>query len=270
MIFNKLLVLICAALLVTSASIFAKTGTESGGGGDALEERVYEIRSDILKWLGTDGPKGLTLPIEISYEEYVTKMIDILASKKVIISFIEKDDATNDELMVSVDGVPKTCRGFISEISSQPHIICNIARFKNTSESQQYSLIHHEYAGLVNIENNDGAASDYRVSAQLTDFLTEQPVLKLALKKQHPINCKLLVARQSFRKIIYFSNPTDTITGALVRTAIYKSLTISLIHAGIDVYITVSDSAKKVSFVNVFQNPAVYSTSDYSVRVSCD
>jgi len=43
-------------------------------------------------------------------------------------------------------------------------------------------LIHHEYAGLAGIEKNDGAASDYEISDQLTDFLEKTSVLRLAVK----------------------------------------------------------------------------------------
>jgi hypothetical protein len=183
MSFKKLLILTCSTLLISSAPAFAKKGTESGGGGDASELRVNEIRSDLLNWISNEGAKGLDLPNELSYGEYFSKMTDILQSKKVIIGFVEKDDKNKNELKVSVNGTPKTCRGFISAVDSKPHILCNLSRFKSTSESEQYKLIHHEFAGLVNVENNEGAASDYAISSQITDFLSEQTVLKLAVKK---------------------------------------------------------------------------------------
>jgi hypothetical protein len=177
--------LLSAQLFTLSSVSFAKSGgVIGGGGGDATELRVNEIRSDILEWLNTEGPKGLIFPPALSYGEYVSKMKDILQPKKVIIGFVEKDDSTNDELQVSVNGTPKTCRGFFSRKDQAPHILCNIERFKNTSESEQYKLIHHEYAGLVKVENNEGPASDYALSSQITDFLVKQTVLKLAIKKQ--------------------------------------------------------------------------------------
>ena len=73
-----------------------------------------------------------------------------------------------------------------SSIDSKAHILCNILRFKSTSESEQYKLIHHEYAGLAGVENNEGAASDYSLSTQITEYLTLQTVLKLGLKKASP------------------------------------------------------------------------------------
>jgi hypothetical protein len=157
-------------------------GGNSGGGGDASEARVNEIRSDILSWIGKGGAQNLILPTGMSYGQYEDGMKDILAPKKVVIGFIEKDDVKDSELQVSVGGVPKTCRGFISKKDLAPHILCNISRFKATSDSDQYRLIHHEYAGLARIEKNENAASDYEISNQLTDYLTFQKVLRLAVK----------------------------------------------------------------------------------------
>ena len=71
------------------------------------------------------------------------------------------------ELLVSVDGQPKTCRGFVSDQDHLHHILCNIDRFSATSPAEQYRLIHHEFAGLAGVEQNNGAASDYRISTQI-------------------------------------------------------------------------------------------------------
>lgn len=152
--------------------VFA-AGGESGGGGDSLEERVNIIRADILKWINAGGARSLKLPADVSHEDYASLMTDILRPQKVVLGFAESE--------IFVGGIPKTCRSFISAENSMPHILCNIARFKGTSESDQYRLIHHEYAGLVRLERNDGAASDYEISSQLTDYLRVQTILRLAV-----------------------------------------------------------------------------------------
>jgi hypothetical protein len=181
----KKMTLILGFTLISIGPAMAATkrGGDSGGGGDALETRVNEIRSDLLNWIEKGGAKELELPADISYGEYYDKMTDILVNKKVALSF------TPDP--VKVNGVEKTCRGFFvitktlfSEKKSDPQILCNITRFKDTIESKQYPLIHHEYAGLVNIEKNEGSASDYEISKQLTDFLEDKIVKKLAVKKK--------------------------------------------------------------------------------------
>lgn len=180
---TKMALLLGLALTSASPVFAAAKGGDSGGGGDALEGRVNEIRSDLLSWIEKGGAKELVLPADISYGEYADKMSDILANKKVALSF------TYDA--VKVKGVEKTCRGafvvtktLFSEKKTNPQILCNITRFKETAEPKQYSLIHHEYAGLVNIEKNDGSASDYEISNQLTDFLEDRIVKKLAVKKK--------------------------------------------------------------------------------------
>ncbi len=175
--------LLLTVMLATSnlllSPVFAKDmGNSSGGGGDASEARVNEIRADLLNWINQGGAKNLTLPSEISYETYVAKMKKILKSQYVVISFTKND--------IIVDREEKTCKNFY-ESNSIPKIICNIERFAQTPEAHQYSLIHHEYAGLVKIEDNQKGASDYEISNQLTGFLEEQVVLKLVVKEPYSL-----------------------------------------------------------------------------------
>lgn len=200
--------LVCACLLLSqlliSSTVFAKSGggAIAGGGGDAFETRVDEIRADILKWINDGGAKNLSLPNSLTYDVYETKMKEVLAPQFVVVGFVEKDDQSDEELQVSVDGKPKTCRGFISNRDSKFHIICNIPRFEATSEEGQYKLIHHEFAGLVNVENNLDAASDYLISNQLTDYLSMQTVLKLAVKTDKRLNHTPAVIALEKRKYI--------------------------------------------------------------------
>lgn len=170
-------VLIAGILFVglTNLSHAVITGGDSGGGGDASEARVDEIRKDILKWINDGGATNLELPQGLSYDVYVREMKNVLAPKKVIVSFTEKE--------VKVGKASKTCKGFVDKETKRKNILCNIPRFQKTSESDQYSLVHHEYAGLVNVEKNNGESSDYVISNQLTDYLVEQQVLKLAIKR---------------------------------------------------------------------------------------
>jgi hypothetical protein len=170
---NTRLVISCLALF-SSLATFA--GNEGGGGGDASELRVNQIRSDIMAWIEKGGARELNLPSEISYGQYVDEMSKILKPNEVVIGFTTEK--------VFVQRIEKTCKGYFGQTTSAPHIVCNISRFKDTSDSDQYVLIHHEYAGLVNLERNDGASSDYSISTQLSEFLAEQKVLRLAIKKK--------------------------------------------------------------------------------------
>lgn len=175
--------LILTAVLFSSLTSITPSyaGNSSGGGGDASEARVDEIRADILNWIAKDGARELKLPDDITYADYTSKMTEILQPKKVVVTFITKDADYDYDLKVDVDGKPKTCRGFIK--FTEPHIICNTQRFNNTSESDQYRLIHHEFAGLKEIEKNENAASDYSISSQLTDYLVTQQILRLNVKQ---------------------------------------------------------------------------------------
>ena len=177
-------------------------GNGVGGGGDGQESRVSDIREDILSWILRGGSKGLVFPVGITLEEYNQKMIELLRPKAVIVSFIEKDHPFDEEKQVIVAGKDKTCRGFLSRSTNKLNILCNIARFKKTSPSDQYRLIHHEYAGLGYLERNDGAASDYTISAQITDYLSEVTITKLALVKkkakiEDPSNGKTITSKKT-------------------------------------------------------------------------
>ena len=165
------------------------------GGGDSCERRISEIREDLLGWITKGGAKDLLIPQGTSYDAYATMMSKTLVappdSHAVVVGCIneeqEKAEQTkkrpNPELNVNVDGQPKTCRWFISKRDYRQHILCKVERFiDQTSSSEQYSLIHHEFAGLVGVEPNDGAASSYGISSQITDYLESVPVLKLAVK----------------------------------------------------------------------------------------
>lgn len=169
------------------SAIAGEGGGVQGGGGDAgTEMRIDEIRADISKWISEGGGYELKLPADISVEVYRAAMSRNLERHAVIIGAVtsaEESMTSDSELKVIVGGQPKTCRGFISSKDQRPHILCNVERFKATAESKQYSLIHHEYAGLALVEQNVGASSDYSISNQITDYLVSETVLRLAVKK---------------------------------------------------------------------------------------
>lgn len=174
---------ISATLLLLStftlSSAFAGTfgpgdGSKGGGGGDAAERRMNEIRADLLKWIDAGGAQALRLPERVSYGEYVSVMSKYLAPKAVGVTF------TNDKVLV--DGKEKTCRNYRDQ-KSMPQMLCNLDRFNKTLEGEQYRLGHHEYAGIDGLELNEGAQSDYEISDQIATFLEPQKVLRLVVKK---------------------------------------------------------------------------------------
>ena len=195
MIFKKIMLLAYTALLISSPPTLARIGTESGGGGDATESRVNEIRSDILKWIENKGARALIFPKYISYYEYVLKMEDVLQNQKVIIGFTEEK--------VIYRNAEKTCKSFVAKDTDEMHMLCNISRFEKTKDSDQYRLIHHEYAGLAGIEKNEGAASDYNISNQITDFLSYETVLRLAVKKDLRKKCTIY-AKDDLKELLDF------------------------------------------------------------------
>lgn len=168
-----------------SKSQITSLGTANGGGGNASEIEVDEIRIDILKWIKNGGPSAFKeFPEEVNLNIYTDRMIRILQPHAVVVGFVssqQENETSNPELKVVVNGQPKQCRGFVSKEDQRPHILCNSDRYPK-EEADQYRLIHHEYAGLAGIEKNDGASSDYILSNQLSAFLENQIVKRLAIK----------------------------------------------------------------------------------------
>jgi hypothetical protein len=174
------------AVLSPHSKAYAQGGSgHVGGGGDAaVEMRIDEIRNDLLKWIQDGGAQALTLPADLTYSQYQSSMNGVLQAQKVVVTGIPtaQENPNDDELNTTVSGQPKTCKGFLSARDTKLHILCNVERFKALTEAEQYRQIHHEYAGLVGVEKNEGAASDYFLSQQITDSLTLQPTLRLAVR----------------------------------------------------------------------------------------
>ncbi len=224
---RTLLPVAMAALLSTSASAQLSSfevdkGGVGGGGGDINEMRVDDIRSDLTKWILRGGAKDLKFNTETTYEDYLTKMSKILKPGAVDVTFVENDDASDVELMVKVNGKPKTCRGFYSkkpETYNRPKIVCNISRFTTLDadvtytdlEAEQYRQIHHEFAGLVNLEKNEGLTSDYYLSNQITAYLEETTMLRLAVKKVDTKTPDMLTHYEKAKKLFdeSINNPSQ-------------------------------------------------------------
>lgn len=233
---------ICLIIIhLTSFQAMGKGGSMVGGGGDGSEDRFNEIRADLLKWVNLGGAKELDLPKEISYGEYVDKMTTILENKIVVVGFTNQD--------VLVNNAQKTCKGFFSDEDSKFHILCNIARFNSTKDAEQYRLVHHEFAGLVGVEKNEDAASDYEVSNQISDFLTEQTVLKLAVKKANKVKCNISL------HIEYGLIIESDIQLKLAKILIDKGYVLSSDNADIDINLYQSDvKAKRSAFCEFFND----------------
>ena len=101
-------------IAIFSATAFAQGGSgHVGGGGDANERRVYDIRDDLLSWINAGGAKALYLGL---FHMRITKlkMKSVLSSKTIEVSFTDQN--------VLVDGVEKTCRGIDWNVSTNDQL----------------------------------------------------------------------------------------------------------------------------------------------------
>lgn len=164
-----LLILIC----VTGQQAFAGGGGgyDHDNGGDMCENRFASVRDDLKVWITKGGSADLRLPPEITLEKYNGLMLEKIQTAKV--SCVDQQ--------ILVRGVEKTCRNSVADGKSE--IQCNRNQFMNTPESDQYVLVHHEYAGLAGFEVNTNEASNYEISNQITGYLESSIVKKLVVKK---------------------------------------------------------------------------------------
>ena len=162
-------------LLLLSFSIFsfhkAYANKEVGNGGDICEDRVKTIREDLDAWIIQGGSADLKLPASISLSSYNSEMLKGISQAQV--------SCTAGAILVG--NVEKTCKNYVDP-KGIPRIVCNEKLFMETSESDQYVLVHHEYAGLAGFEVNDGENSQYNISNQISEYLVEAVIKKLAIK----------------------------------------------------------------------------------------
>ena len=172
---KKLLILLL--LIATFSFAQAKVGSEGVGGGDVCENRIKVIRDDITKWITDDGARMLLLPNEMSSNFYSNEMLSYIKITKV--RCVSNGDIG---FPVSVEGVPKVCRFDKNEKTSI--ITCDYNKFQAATDINQYLLIHHEYAGLADVEIPNSSDSDYSVSNQIISFLVDQVIKKLSINTE--------------------------------------------------------------------------------------
>ncbi len=165
--------------LLASLKGWSNAGHDQGGGGDLCEDRIKIIRDDLGGWIQNGGPRGLTLPANTSVEQYSASMLGAMATTR-----IRCVGAGDLGFPVQVNGTAKTCR--YDWVAGQGQITCDYDKFHAIAESDQYVLVHHEYAGLAGLELPNGDDSVYTISNQIAGFLEDQIVKKLVVKPAAP------------------------------------------------------------------------------------
>lgn len=171
---NKTNIFVLAAMLSVSMSSFA--GQDRGGGDIACEGRIKLIKEDLITWIKQGGYKSLDLKSRDTPKQYADRMLQEI--NKTSIECVGKGDPG---FPVLVYGVAKTCA--IDMKTNQNHMTCDFSKVANYSEEDLYRQIHHEYATAAGFEKPNAGDSDYEISNQLTNYLEQQLVLKLVVKK---------------------------------------------------------------------------------------
>ncbi|WP_413585026.1 ankyrin repeat domain-containing protein [Bdellovibrio sp. HCB274] len=176
------------ALLICFASPLANAqsllGNDRGNGGDPCELSFISIRNDIRQWIIRGGSAVLQFPANLSLNQYNTSMVQQIDSA--VISCTEEK--------LTIGSSEKTCVNYRDK-QGRPMITCNLRRFTEAGEAAQYVLVHHEYAGLAGMEVNNGEASDYRISSQISVSVIKPPTpIQCLMDSSLPDSQKLLAA----------------------------------------------------------------------------
>ena len=152
-IFLSLFVLICSAGVQANSG---PGGFDHGNGGDMCENRIRSVRDELSQWLTNGGAAGLRLPANVTHEDYRRTMLNAMSTAKV----------SCGNVSLFVGRAEKTCKNFTDRRGAL-RIQCNSERFMANSRSNQFILVHHEYAGLAGFEVNNGEVSNYDISNQI-------------------------------------------------------------------------------------------------------
>jgi hypothetical protein len=214
--------LLLIGTLVLTMNAFAKS--DKGNGGDICENKMRNITNDIESWLLKDEYRGIKLPVNLTEELYKQEMLE--AVSKSILS------CTTDRILVG--SAEKTCRNFVDN-NGAPQIQCNFDRFNSTEEKEKYKLMHHELAGVSGFETNVNEASNYQISNQVGEFLSQASVLVLGIKKITPIKdkigaCKVLPPNTSDKNRMYCGGTSFSVTykGYSVEDKCYSSIDVAI------------------------------------------
>lgn len=160
-----------------SLSLSAPQGPGSTGGGDAAcEARFKAVRDDMSDWIASGGGQKLQLG-NVTVSEYQQKMLSEVGSAS-----IECLPDSDPRMPLTVAGVAKVC--LFEKQSSGNKILCGYRNFQALDESNQYVLVHHEYAGLAGLERPDGGSSVYQISNQLRSYLVSRTEKRLSLNSK--------------------------------------------------------------------------------------
>ena len=177
--FYRLALFVALAFAGTLSDVstgFARGGAMDGGGGDICENRIQEIRNDLRSWINAGGAKGLKLSKGVTHSIYKSKVLAEIGKAK-----IRCVGPGNKGFPVQVQKTAKICRFDVTSRKTK-FITCDFNKFQSLPDTDQYVLIHHEFAGLAGLENPLGDQSTYALSNQISGYLAEHTVRKLVVK----------------------------------------------------------------------------------------
>lgn len=186
---NTKQVAVLALLFATAANAQVKPSRAEGGhvgGGDPNElanfvgldgvqlDSWYAVKQDLINGILMGRASQLDLG-SIPLDYFSTTALDTLRMTKVMF----------DHEKIVVEGTPRPCENFHNDVGVKK-IHCNVEDYifvmANSTPETQYKFVAHEYFGAAGLEPNRYGVSDYPLSLQISDSLSQVVVKRWAVK----------------------------------------------------------------------------------------
>ncbi|MGZ6286543.1 MAG: hypothetical protein ACXWQO_00015 [Bdellovibrionota bacterium] len=214
---KKLLLLLAipAISLVGQGFAYAEEGGSSPGGGESCEIRAQDIVLDISRWLEDGGAKRLKFRNGDNEKTFSKKMKAAIAKVKNV-TCVSPGEPGFD---IFVNKEAKECINFVDDKGAN-RIRCHRKKFYSglkdkNNNPDQYRMVLHELASLAGLEKPKKDVSDYFYARQVTGYLEDTVVKRLAINPNQGTAVKItrVEKSESTRQGAYCLNTVNTLKG---------------------------------------------------------
>ena len=184
---------------------------------------MYQAFDNISDWIENKGHHQLTVKQNFDYQTYGKKTLQAINKATV--------NCTTEKVMVH--GVEKTCRNYQLDHGNY-QIDCNIDRLTSLDDTLFYQISLHELNGLSGYEVNKSAKSNYRISQQISHFVTYEKVPRLAVNKikcgpeEANLRARQLALKSLNAQLFLLEQPQTNESDLFANKVIYKGQEIEI------------------------------------------
>ena len=168
--FKKIIAFFMLLNVGCPTQVFAQADHQGNGGGEDVEFNSFAV--SIRNWVNMNYFDGtLNEKLKLNFTE--VKLMEFVKKLNAAMDLIKPDFVMKQVL---VKNHPRVCKNLSVPRKS---ITCDIARWLTTPMDIRYTIVLHEYLGLIGLENNVEEFSQYTYSANLLHFVYLQNKFEL-------------------------------------------------------------------------------------------